>query len=101
MLQASASEPADRCTLRRSGLSTLTPHCLMFGTFSCLGHPHQLLRRTVCFLSVVSAHILVVIHAHDRTQLTLLSPEQTDEQDASTVDCEQRTDGIELGGEDL
>jgi hypothetical protein len=30
-----------------------------------------------------------------------LSPEQTDEQDASTVDCEQRTDRVELSGEDL
>jgi hypothetical protein len=36
-----------------------------------------------------------------RFKLTLLSPEQTDEQDASAVDCEQRTNGVELRSEDL
>jgi hypothetical protein len=34
-------------------------------------------------------------------RLTMLSPEQTDKQDASTIDREQRTDRVELGGEDL
>jgi hypothetical protein len=32
---------------------------------------------------------------------TLLSPEQTNKQDASAVNCKQRTDRVELGGKDL
>jgi hypothetical protein len=32
---------------------------------------------------------------------TLLSPKQADEQDARAVDCKQRSDGVELGREDL
>ncbi|KAH8623186.1 hypothetical protein IG631_22343 [Alternaria alternata] len=74
----------------------------MFGTSSCASHPHRLLRRTVCYLSVVSSHTsVVVIHLHHDCQLTLLSPEQTNKQNASAVDCEQCTDRIEFGGEDL
>jgi hypothetical protein len=36
-----------------------------------------------------------------RLGLTLLSPEQTDDQDASAIDCKQGADGVKLGGEDL
>jgi hypothetical protein len=63
--QGPASVPADKCRPRRSRLSTQTRHCRMFGTSSCAGRPHRLLRRTACFLFVVSTHILVVIHARD------------------------------------
>lgn len=43
----------------------------------------------------------ILPHLRKELLIPLLSPQQTDQQDASTVDREQRADGVEFCGEDL
>ena len=43
----------------------------------------------------------ILAHLREELLITLLSPQQTDQQDPGAVDGEQRADGVEFGGEDL
>lgn len=72
------------------------PHSRSCGTSFCAAHLRPFRRRIVCFLVIVSTP-----HPLPQLRLTLLPPEQADDQDASAIDSKQRADGIELGGENL